>query len=127
MSLHRGNTEPAVQTRPQAKAPVPPSNEETTLAQSATRSGTPRTAPGFSVVELMVSICVMLILTAIAIPSLMRSLRIYQLNDSAARLSDMLKFTRFEAVRRNTQMSFLLKGSGTSWIAWTGLPTDTGP
>src|SRR6266481_1643555 len=53
-------------------------------------------------VELGVSLTVLLILTAIAIPSLMRSFRTYQLNDAAARLSDMLKFTRFEAVRRNS-------------------------
>ena len=52
---------------------------------------------GFSMVELAVSLTVLLILTAIAIPSLMRSFRTYQLNDAAARLSDMLKFTRFEA------------------------------
>ena len=99
------------------------------MAQSATRSGTPQTATaGFSFVELVVSLCVMLVLTAIAVPSLMRSLRSYQLNDAAGRVSDMLKFTRFEAVRRNTNMSFLLKPSGAgTWIVWTGLSTDTGP
>jgi len=70
-------------------------------------------------VELAVSLTVLLILTAIAIPSLMRSLRTYQLNDAAARLSDMLKFTRFEAVRRNTQVNFLILPSGTDWIAGT--------
>jgi len=57
---------------------------------------------GFSMVELAVSLTVLLILTAIAIPSLMRTFRTYQLNDAAARLSDILKFTRFEAVRRNS-------------------------
>jgi len=72
---------------------------------------------GFSMVELGVSLTVLLILTAIAIPSLMRSFRTYQLNDAAARLSDMLKFTRFEAVRRNTQVNFLILPSGTDWIA----------
>jgi len=68
-------------------------------------------------VELGVSLTILLILTAIAIPSLMRSLRTYQLNDAAARLSDMLKFTRFEAVRRNTQINFLMQvsASGTGW------------
>ncbi len=70
-------------------------------------------------VELAVSLTVLLILTAIAIPSLMRALRTYQLNDAAARLSDMLKFTRFEAVRRNTQVNFLILPSGTDWIAGT--------
>jgi Tfp pilus assembly protein PilE len=70
-------------------------------------------------VELAVSLTVMLILTAIAIPSLMRAFRTYQLNDAAARVSDQLKFTRFEAVRRNTQVSFLLQQSGTAWIVGT--------
>ena len=73
-------------------------------------------------VELAVSLTVLLILTAIAIPSLMRSFRTYQLNDAAARLSDMLKFTRFEAVRRNTQVCFLMQQP--SPPAWT-IGTDS--
>lgn len=90
------------------------------MLQSATRSGTPRSAiAGFSIVELVVSLCVMLILTAIAIPTLMRSFRTYQLNDAATRLAAMLKFTRFEAVRRNTQINFLLRNSGTGWVVGT--------
>jgi len=70
-------------------------------------------------VELAVSMCVLVVLTAIAVPSLMHSLRAYQLNDAAGRLSDMLKFTRFEAVRRNTQVNFLIRASGSNWIAGT--------
>ena len=90
------------------------------MIKSATRSGTPRRATaGFSMVELVVSICVMLVLTALAIPSLMRSLRTYQLNNAAASVSDMLKFTRFEAVRRNTQINLQLTQSGPSWLVWT--------
>jgi type II secretory pathway pseudopilin PulG len=78
---------------------------------------------GFSMVELAVSLAVLLILTAIAIPSLMRSFRTYQLNDAASRVADMLKFTRFEAVRRNTQVCFLMQSSGTGWI----IGTDSNP
>jgi type II secretory pathway pseudopilin PulG len=74
---------------------------------------------GYSMVEMAVSLSVLLILTAIAIPSLMRSIRTYQLNDAAARLSDMLKFTRFEAVRRNKQINFLMQASGTGWLVGT--------
>ncbi len=70
-------------------------------------------------VELAVSMTVLLILTAIAIPSLMRSFRTYQLNDAAARLSDMLKFTRFEAVRKNTRVCFLMQQSGYTWTLGT--------
>jgi len=99
-----------------------------TLSKSATRSGTPRSAvAGFSMIELVVSISVMLILTALAVPSLMRSLRTYQLNSAAASVSDMMKYTRFEAVRQNKNMSFLLVPSAAGWTAWTGLPTDTAP
>jgi type II secretory pathway pseudopilin PulG len=98
------------------------------LVKSANRSGTRRsTIAGFSIVELVVSLSVMLTLTAIAVPSLMRSLRAYQLNDAAGRVSDMLKFTRFEAVRQNKKVSFLLAPSGSGWIVWTGPSTDTAP
>lgn len=90
------------------------------LVQTANRVGARRTAfAGFSIVELVVSLCVMMILTAIAIPSLMRSLRTYQLNDAATRLAAMLKFTRFEAVRRNTQVNFLMTSSGNGYQVGT--------
>jgi type II secretory pathway pseudopilin PulG len=75
---------------------------------------------GFSMVELAVSMTVLLILSAIAIPSLMRSFRTYQLNDAAARLSDMLKFTRFEAVRHNKPVCFLMQQNPPpAWIFGT--------
>lgn len=98
------------------------------MLKSAKRAGTRRVAiAGFSMVELVVSLCIMLILTAIAVPSLMRSVRVYQLNSAAGNISDVLKFTRFEAVRRNTKVSFLLAPSGSGWVAWTGPSTDTAP
>ena len=90
------------------------------MIKSAARSGTRRTAvAGFSMLELVMSICVMLILTALAIPSLTRSLRSYQLNSAAASVSDMMKFTRFEAVRRNTQINFLMQANGPGWLVGT--------
>jgi len=82
---------------------------------------------GFSMVELAVSMTVLLILTAIAIPSLMRSFRTYQLNDAASRFSDMLKFTRFEAVRRNTQINCQIRLIGTDWTVWTTPNGNTTP
>lgn len=90
------------------------------MPKSAKRSRTHRGhSRGFSMVELAVSMSVMLILTAIAIPSLMRSFRTYQLNDAATRLSAMLKFARFEAVRRNTQVNFLMQASGAGYLVGT--------
>jgi Tfp pilus assembly protein FimT len=71
-------------------------------------------------VELAVSMTVLLILTAIAVPSLVRSFRTYQLNDAAARVSDMLKFSRFEAVRLNKQVCFLTQQpSAPDWTIGT--------
>ncbi len=95
-------------------------NEEATLGRSATFSGTRRSRNhGFSMVELAVSMTVVLILSAVAIPTLMHSIRAYQLNSAAARVADMLKFTRFEAVRRNKQINFLMQASVDGWIVGT--------
>ncbi len=71
-------------------------------------------------VELAVSLTVLMILTAIAIPTLTRSFRTYQLNSAAASLSDILKFTRFEAVRRNSlEYCAFNNPSGPGWVVWT--------
>lgn len=87
---------------------------------SATPSSTRQSAAaGFSLAELVVSICVMLVLTALAIPSLLHSLRAYQLNQTTAGVSDMLKFTRFEAVRRNNQINLQVTRNATGWVVWT--------
>jgi Type II transport protein GspH len=68
-------------------------------------------------VELAVSLAIMLILSGIAIPTLMDSLRSYQLNGAATGVSDLLKLTRFEAVRKNKQVSFYLQQNGpNNWI-----------
>ena len=58
-------------------------------------------------------------LSELTVPSITRSFRTYQLNDAAARLSDELKFTRFEAVRRNTQINCQIQQFGANWFAWT--------
>ena len=95
------------------------------MYKSAPRSRTRRSRiAGFSMVELAVSLTVLLILTAIAIPSLMRSFRAYQLNDAAARLSDMLKFTRFEAVRLNTTVPLQIQQFGNDWSVWADSDKD---
>jgi len=95
------------------------------LFRSATRLRTRRShIGGFSMVELAVSLTILMILSAIAIPSLMHSLRTYQLNDAAGRLSDMLKFTRFEAVRRNRAVPFQLQQFGNDWVAWADPDND---
>jgi len=98
----------------------PPERRKPALKWSARISSSTRSrSRGFSLVELAVSLLIVVVLTAMAIPSLMNSLHAYQLNDAAARVSDLLKFTRFEAVRKNTQISFLFQQIGGYWVIGT--------
>jgi len=105
---------------------IQPLNEEINLLKGAPHPRTRRSRiAGFSMVEMAVSLTVLMILTAIAIPTLMRSFRTYQLNSAAAGLSDMLRFTRFEAVRRNSLEYFDFNNpSGPGWVVWT--PSSNG-
>ena len=75
---------------------------------------------GFSLVELVLSLAVLLVITAVAIPVVVRSLSVYQLNSTASQLSGMLKFAKFDAIRQNTPVSCQIqwKASGANWLVW---------
>jgi type IV fimbrial biogenesis protein FimT len=62
---------------------------------------------GFSLVELAIAMAIILVISAVAMPSITRTLRTYQLNDATQQLAGILKFTRYEAIRRNLQVSCL--------------------
>lgn len=59
--------------------------------------------------ELLVSMAVISILTAIAAPSLLSTYRNYQMDDAAAQVAGMVKYTRYEAIRRNNTMNCVVK------------------
>jgi prepilin-type N-terminal cleavage/methylation domain-containing protein len=79
---------------------------------------------GFSLLELLVSVVILVILAAIAVPTLLRAYRSYQLSDAASKLSGMMKTTRFSAIRKNTPISCQIQQNGTSWTVWTDLDGD---
>jgi Tfp pilus assembly protein FimT len=58
-------------------------------------------AQGLSVLELVVSVAIILVISGMAISPVSKTLKIYQLNDAASQLAGVIKFTRFEAIRRN--------------------------
>lgn len=64
---------------------------------------------GYSVVELLVSMAIISIFSAFAVPSLLKTYRSYQMDDAASQVAGQLKFTRYEAIRRNNVMSCLDK------------------
>jgi type IV fimbrial biogenesis protein FimT len=57
---------------------------------------------GFSVTELVVTVAIGLVLMAIALPAFMKAYRSYQLTGAASQMADILRLTRYEAIRRNT-------------------------
>lgn len=73
------------------------------------------------------SVVILVILAAIAVPTLMRAYRSYQLGDAASRLSGMMKTTRFSAIRRNTPIECLVQQNGATWTVWTDLNGDLAP
>lgn len=79
---------------------------------------------GFSVVELVVSLAVILILAAVAVPMTMRAVRVYQLNNAASQLAGILKLTRFEAIRRNTLISCQIAQNSDGWVLWVDSDKD---
>jgi prepilin-type N-terminal cleavage/methylation domain-containing protein len=87
-------------------------------AKFASLSRSPRN--GFSLVELVLSLAVLLVITTLAIPVVVRSLQSYQLNSTASQLAGMLKFAKFDAIRQNTTVSCQIKwnSSGSNWVVW---------
>jgi prepilin-type N-terminal cleavage/methylation domain-containing protein len=60
---------------------------------------------GFSLVEVVIALAVILLLSAMALPAFVNAYRTYQLTDAATQFAGLLKFTRFEAIRLNTNVS----------------------
>jgi prepilin-type N-terminal cleavage/methylation domain-containing protein len=94
------------------------------VQMSGTRSkqqaaGKSRHARGFSMVELLVVVAIVMVVSGLAIPQITLTLRSYQLTSSASQVADAIKFARFEAIRRNSQMSFLAWWSGVRWSVGT--------
>jgi Tfp pilus assembly protein FimT len=54
---------------------------------------------------MVVAVAIILAISAVATPTITKTLRAYQLTDAATQLAGMLKFTRFEAIRRNAPIS----------------------
>jgi len=64
---------------------------------------------GFSLIEVVIALAVILLLSAIALPAFVSAYRTYQLTDAATQFAGLLKFTRFEAIRLNTNVSCLIQ------------------
>ena len=75
-------------------------------------------SPGYSLIELLVTFIVTMILAAMALPSITRAWRGYQLTSAASRVVGMIKSTRSDAVRQNTRLKCLVQQVNGIW--WIG-------
>ena len=67
---------------------------------------------GLSILELVVSVAIILVISGMAISPITKTLKTYQLNDAASQLAGIIKFTRFEAIRRNMPISCVNSQAG---------------
>lgn len=81
---------------------------------------------GFSLIELVIVMAIMLAVAAIAIPYFVTYVSTYRLRGSLSDAAGLLQQMRMEAVRRNTwlQVSTGIRDNGRS-VAWVNLPGGT--
>ena len=75
-----------------------------------------KTESGFSLLEMMTVVAILLILGGIATPSLTRAIRRYQQESICRQVGSIIVQTRYEAIRRNQRLStaFKLRPGGLS-------------
>jgi type IV fimbrial biogenesis protein FimT len=82
---------------------------------------------GFSLIELMFGIAVMVILATIAMPSFRTWIQNSQIRAASESISNGLQRARAEAVARNANVQFVL-GTGSSWtVDYVVKPVSTDP
>ena len=94
------------------------------------RGGQRRSDGGFSLTELVVTMAVALVLMGIGMPTFLRAYHTYQLSNAASQTADILRFTRYEAIRRNMQLSCQIQpyaGDPTMTILFTDSNKDNQP
>jgi type IV fimbrial biogenesis protein FimT len=77
-----------------------------------------RGARGFSLIELLVVVAVVMIISGVALPGILQAYRSYQVGSAGNQVSDVLKFTRYEAVRRNTLINCLVRQNAGVTTVW---------
>jgi type IV fimbrial biogenesis protein FimT len=94
---------------------------------SATQSNFKRrpSARGFSLVELLVVLFLVIATSALALPNFIKMLRSSQLTNGATQVADVLKLTRFQAIRRNTSIACRTSASSGTTTLWADADGDS--
>ncbi len=84
-----------------------------------------RAGRGFSLIELMVTVAVLVVGLALAAPTLSTQIANYRLRSAAEGVINGLNYARAEAVRRNSNVSFTLNSDGAGWTVAQVSPATT--
>lgn len=79
---------------------------------------------GFSLTELVVAVAVAMIVMAVALPAFLRAYHSYELSSAANQVADILRLTRYEAIRLNKQVACIIQPSADG-PGMTNLWTDS--
>ena len=94
------------------------------------RGGQSKGEHGFSLTELVVAVAVALVLMGIGMPAFLRAYHTYLLSNAASQTADILRFTRYEAIRRNMSLNCQIQpyaGDPTMTILWADSNKDGNP
>ena len=80
---------------------------------------------GFTAIELLVTISIIAILTAVAAPSFTRLIDSQRLRNASSGLSESLWLARAEALKRNRNVSFTFTSATTGWSITDSLDNST--
>jgi Tfp pilus assembly protein FimT len=69
---------------------------------------------GFSLTELVVALAVAMILMAVGLPAFLRAYHSYELSSAADQFADIVRLTRYEAIRLNKQVPCVMQPSATN-------------
>jgi prepilin-type N-terminal cleavage/methylation domain-containing protein len=79
---------------------------------------------GFTLVELLIVVTVILIVTATATPMFVRAIQNYRLTDAATQVAAIMKAARFEAIQRNTTVIWRISQAGNTTRLWVDINRD---
>jgi Tfp pilus assembly protein FimT len=83
-----------------------------------------RRVSGFSLTELVVAMAVAMVLMAVSLPYFLRAYHSYQLSNAATQMADMVRLTRYEAIRLNKTVNCVIRPDTTDPTMTDALMTD---
>ncbi len=82
-----------------------------------------RTAKGFSLLELIVVVGIVMVVSAISVPSLIKAKRGYQLQASAREIAQVLQAAKFKAIGSNSSKTVSINTNTNSFVSSIGATT----